>query len=199
MEIYLFKIPGIILAITIHEFVRAFVSTKFGDVLPKQEGRLTLNPIKHFEPIGFVLFIITGYGWSKPVNTRSIYYKNRKRYTTITNVLPLISNLVVGIICLICFGLLAKNPNMGILSALFKQAMVVNIGFAIFNLIPVPPLDGYKIIGTFLSPNHYIKMIQYEKIFQIILLLLLFANILTPILNIITNFLITIFAMMLGF
>ena len=74
----LLGIPAIMVATTIHEFTRAAVSTALGDKIPKEEGRLTLNPIKHFEPIGLIIMLACGFGWGKPVNTSSLYYKNRK-------------------------------------------------------------------------------------------------------------------------
>ena len=92
--VYLLGIPAIMLAATIHEFTRAAVSTAFGDKLPKEEGRLSLNPINHFEPIGMILMLACGFGWGKPVNTSALHYKNRKKGTLITAVSPTIANLI---------------------------------------------------------------------------------------------------------
>ena len=92
----LFALIAIIIATTVHEFTRALTSTILGDTLPKQKGRLTLNPIKHFEPIGFILMLATGgFGWGKPVDTTSLYYKNRKRDTLLTAIMPDIANIIV--------------------------------------------------------------------------------------------------------
>ena len=162
-----------IIAITIKEFTKALVSTTLGDQLPKRDSRLTLNPIKHIEPIGLFLMVFFRVGWGKPVETSSLYYKNRKRDTIITYTLPSLMNFVAGII----FSLLYFNAllavGMNFFTSILLQAAFMNFNLALFNIIPVPPLDGAKILSTFLSPNAVIKMASNEKLFQIALIFLI--------------------------
>ena len=91
--VFLLGIPAIMIATTIHEFTRAAVSSSLGDKLPREQGRLTINPLKHFEPIGMILMLACGFGWGLPVNTSALYYKDRKKGVLITAVAPTIANL----------------------------------------------------------------------------------------------------------
>ena len=102
----LFALPAIFVSITICEFTKAFVSTKLGDNIPRQEGRLTLNPFKHFEAIGFILFLLCGFGWGKPVRTSGVYYKNRKLGTVITYTAPILANIVFSLALALLNGLI---------------------------------------------------------------------------------------------
>ena len=99
--VILLGIPGILVATTVHEFVRALASTVLGDNYPKSQGQVTLNPVKHFEPIGFLMMLYSGgFGWGKPVETSALYYKNRKRDTLLVAILPTVVNLILGLVFL---------------------------------------------------------------------------------------------------
>ena len=99
--VILLGIPGILVATTVHEFVRALTSTVLGDTYPKSQGQVTLNPVKHFEPIGFLMMLYSGgFGWGKPVETSALYYKNRKRDTLLVAILPTVVNLILGLVFL---------------------------------------------------------------------------------------------------
>ncbi|MEA4815490.1 MAG: site-2 protease family protein [Lachnospiraceae bacterium] len=188
----LLRIPAIFIAITIHEFIRAFVSTKLGDNIPKNEGRLTLNPLKHFEPIGFVIIFATGgFGWGKPVNTSALYYKNRKKGILLTAIMPTVSNIILAFLFLL-FYKFSFTLNISYLGTFFLYTATYNIGLAVYNLAPVPPMDCVKVLSAILPANTYFKYLQYEKIVQAVFLLLLFMGvsnyIFVPIINLITNF-----------
>lgn len=96
--VFLLGIPAIMIATTIHEFTRAAVSSSLGDKLPREQGRLTINPLKHFEPIGMILMLACGFGWGLPVNTSALYYKDRKKGVLITAVAPTIANLIFAFV-----------------------------------------------------------------------------------------------------
>ena len=103
--VILLGIPGILVATTVHEFVRALTSTVLGDTYPKSQGQVTLNPVKHFEPIGFLMMLYSGgFGWGKPVETSALYYKNRKRDTLLVAILPTVVNLILGLVFLLAYG-----------------------------------------------------------------------------------------------
>lgn len=173
------QIPAVIFATTLHEFSRAAVSTALGDKKPKNEGRLTLNPIKHFEPVGFILMWATGFGWGKPVETSPMFYKNRKRDTLITAIAPTVINLIAALISSVIYSL-APLDEMGIVGILLSYLLVsikqFNIYIAVYNIVPVSPMDCVKVLSCVLPANSYFKYIQYEKIIQMVFLLLLFMG-----------------------
>lgn len=175
-------IPGIIVATTVHEFVRAALSTAFGDNYPKSQGRLTLNPVKHFEPIGFLmLFYSGGFGWGKPVETSALYYKNRKKETLLVAILPSVVNLVLGILFLILPGMLQMHHAAGL--QLVYYLSYYNIALAIYNVLPVAPMDCVKVLAVLMPANQYFRYMQHEKLIQMIFLLLIFFGLVTGIMN----------------
>lgn len=186
-------IPGVIFATTLHEFTRAAVSTALGDKKPKDQGRLTLNPIKHFEPIGFLLMIATmGFGWGKPVETSALYYKNRNRDTLTTAIAPTVANIVAAIV------IMFVNKRIGFVGNLYLSYFLTvlirfNISIAVYNLVPISPMDGIKVLAAVMPANKYFKYLQYEKMTQMIFLLLLFMGttdiIIEPIIGLVTTLL----------
>lgn len=169
-----FSIPGIIFATTLHEFVRAAVSTALGDTLPKNRGRLTMNPAKSFEPIGFLIMLATGFGWGRPVDTSAIYYKDRKKGILLTAIIPSVVNLLIAPV----FLYLADNTivyNL-YLALLFSSLYRYNLYLAVYNLAPVAPMDCLKVLSVVLPANKYFKFVQYEKVIQMVFLLLLFMG-----------------------
>ncbi len=189
-------IPGMILATTIHEFARAALSVFFGDNYPKSQGRVTLNPIKHFEPIGFLmLFYSGGFGWGKPVETSALYYKNRKRDTLLVAILPSVINLLLGIVFLLIYQIFAGS---GLLQMMFYYIAYYNIALAVYNILPVAPMDCVKVLSVVLPANQYFKYMQNEKLIQMIFLFLLFFGLVTGFMNAIIYGIISIFSSVFG-
>ncbi len=173
-------IPGILVATTVHEFTRALLSTVFGDNYPKSQKRLTLNPLKHFEPIGFLMmFYSGGFGWGKPVETSALYYKNRKRDTLLVAILPSVVNFVFGIVFMGIYVLLRRNGGNAYLLSLLNYLAYYNAGLAIYNLLPVAPMDCVKVLSVVMPANQYFKYMQNEKMIQMIFLFLLFFGLIT--------------------
>lgn len=175
----LISVPITLIALTGHELAHAWVSTKLGDPTPKMTGRLTLNPIAHLDLIGTLLMILTGFGWAKPVQINPRYYKDYKKGTAITAAAGPLANFVMAFVgMMIGMGLyvLFAKQNMvraAVITLQITQLFVVrNLCFMIFNIIPIPPLDGSKVLGMFL-PNHiYYKMLEYERYIMIVLMVL---------------------------
>ncbi|NMA84765.1 MAG: site-2 protease family protein [Epulopiscium sp.] len=199
---YIFIITAILIAITIHEFAHAWVATALGDPTPKNDGRLTLNPLKHIDPIGLLLFVIIRFGWSKPVRINASYFEDRKKGSMWVALSGPLSNLITAFL----FGALLKiailfpilNPTVQrYLMQFLRYGILFNVIFTVFNLLPIPPLDGSKLVFGILSPSSYFKMLQYEKILQMLLLLLLFMGILprflTPIVVLVENIIFGVF------
>lgn len=188
---YPFQILAIMIAMTLHEFVKALLSTRLGDTTPKTLGRLTLNPFKQIEIIGFLLMLIFGYGWSLPMETNAMMYKDRKRDTIITYTVPSLVNLLLGVmfvfVAIVFKQSIGENATNFLFYAQIKTFFVsmarYNVALALVNIIPVYPFDGWRVLSMFLSPNTRVKMSNNEKIFQIVFVLLLISGVLGMILN----------------
>ena len=187
--IFLLQIPCAIFATTIHEFARALTSTLLGDKKPKNEGGLTLNPAKHFEPIGFILMWTTGFGWGKPVETSQLFYKNRKQGVLITAIVPSVVNIVFALKFSVVINIVGTEINA--VSIVLANLVRFNVSLAVYNLVPVTPMDGIKVLSAVMPANNYFKYIQYEKVIQMMFLLLLFMGytdaIFVPVINFIMD------------
>lgn len=188
----LLTLPGIIIGITFHEFAHAITAYKLGDDTPKNQGRLSLNPIDHLDLVGFILMIVARFGWGKPVQTNPRNYTRKismdKGEAIVAIAGPIMNFLIAGILYLIYF-LILKNTGVGILVsagggiAIFKSALYIlqlillftvntNIVLGIFNLIPLPPLDGSKILKAFLPSKAKMWYINHEQILYLVFLIL---------------------------
>jgi Zn-dependent protease len=167
----------LMIAFTFHEFAHAFVAYKFGDMTAKNQGRLTLNPLKHLDPIGTILIFIAGFGWARPVPVNRFFFKKPRLASILVSVAGPISNLILASLGFIVafginrFGVLAPEGFYDFLD-IFIQ---LNIVLFIFNLLPFPPLDGYRIIEDLAPTNVRAKMTQYEQYGALIFLILVFT------------------------
>lgn len=176
----LINVPIILIALTGHEFAHAFVSTKLGDPTPRYEGRLTMNPLAHLDIIGTLLMIFTGFGWAKPVSINPMYYKDRKKGMALTAIAGPVSNLIMAFLgVLIGTLLLILGNNLGWsynvllnINNIFYLFAFRNLCFMVFNLIPIPPLDGSKVLGLIIPNRTYYTILQYER-YSIILIMVL--------------------------
>jgi len=147
LERVLTFLPGIILGLTVHEYCHALVAHMCGDSTSKDQGRVTLNPLKHIDPIGFMMLIFVGFGWAKPVQFNEENLNNPK-----TDVLKIalagpLSNAVLAMILSVIFSLVAASSEMSeIVYNVFIYAIYINWGLFVFNLIPLPPLDGSHLL-----------------------------------------------------
>lgn len=150
----IFAIPSIIIASTFHEYSHAWVANRLGDPTARAEGRLTLNPLAHIDPIGAIMMIIAKFGWSKPVPISEYNFKDPIKGTAITAIAGPISNLLLVIIIWLIYKIfvliIPLTPITEIIFTFLIVLYVVNISLMIFNLIPIPPLDGHKIIRAIL-------------------------------------------------
>lgn len=165
----LFAIPSILVASTVHEYAHAYVAYKLGDPTAKAEGRMTLNPLVHIDPIGALLLIVARFGWSKPVPVYERNFDNPVVGTAITSIAGPISNLLLAIVGSGIYHLLPYNP---ITEVFFYTFIVINLSLMIFNLLPIPPLDGHKIVRAILPRKLRYSWEGLERYSLIIILFL---------------------------
>lgn len=182
--VYLVRAVAMLLIIPVHEAAHAFVSYKLGDPTAKNYGRLTLNPLAHFDPFGALAMILAGIGWAKPVPTDVRRFRHPKRDMAISAAAGPVSNLLMAYLGMILYKLAYyRMPvNSGQLVMLFLSIFIsLNISLAVFNLLPIPPFDGSRIFLAFLPTRLYFKAMQYERyIMMAVLLLVLIGALDTP-------------------
>lgn len=155
-------LPGIIIGLTFHEAAHGYASHFLGDPTPKYQGRLTLNPFKHIDPIGFLCLMFAGFGWGVPVAIDPRYYKHRRRDEFIVSIAGVVTNLVIAVIFSFIVKWMANSLEYGPLynvGVIFMNICVyivaINIILMIFNLLPVPPLDGFGIVTQIFNLQKY--------------------------------------------
>lgn len=191
----LFTIPCVLIALTFHEVAHGFMAYKLGDPTARNFGRLTLNPIKHLDPIGTICMVFFGFGWAKPVPVSTRYFKKPRRDMALTAAAGPIMNFILAFIGLLIARILLRvfvafppttqfAANLcGATLSFFSFFHVLNLSLGVFNLIPLPPLDGSRIFLTFLPAKYYFGIMKYERYIQIAFLVLLWTGIITLPLN----------------
>ena len=191
----LYLLPAILISLTVHEMAHGYTAHYLGDPTPKASGRLSFNPLHHIDPLGAIFLIFFRFGWAKPVTVNPLYFRNRKRDMGLTALAGPLSNFVLALLFSIVLGVFARFGvlYMGVWIYIinFIEIMIsINVGLGLFNLIPAPPLDGSKILGMVLSDEAYWKMMQYDRYFMIILMVLLWFGFLSMPLSMASSFVI---------
>lgn len=167
----IFSIIAIVVSFTIHEFSHGIVSTIQGDDTPGTYGRLTLNPLAHVDLVGFITLILFGFGWAKPIPINPKRYKHPRIGVIFTSLAGPLSNLLLAFIS--CFVLILAMPESVAIQEFLGRLIGINAGLAVFNLIPVPPLDGSKIVGEIFGGKVSVFMFNIQRggMFALFLLL----------------------------
>ncbi len=185
-------IPGVLIAITFHEFAHAFAADKLGDDTPRMQGRLTLNPLHHLDPIGSILLLTAGFGWGKPVQINPRNFDRKISMTAgeaIVSFAGPLTNFILAFLFLIILyvinvtRIITNVEVLYILNLVLQYTVVINIGLGIFNLIPLPPLDGSKILNHFLPYNARQWFMNNQMIFYMIFMIIWITNLSSVILN----------------
>ncbi len=184
----LLTLPAVLLALMAHELSHGFMAYKLGDPTAKMMGRLSLNPLKHLDPIGTVCMVLFRFGWARPVPINARYFRNPRRDTALTALAGPIANLCLAFLAVPCYlglyGLyysVATGPSASAFLLriieyfyyFFVLLHQVNVGLALFNLIPIPPLDGSRILLSFLPTRYYFAFMRYERMIALALMIFL--------------------------
>lgn len=193
----LYAIPAALIAIVLHEFAHGWVSAKLGDPTPALTGRLSLNPLRHLDPLGTLALVVFHFGWAKPVRVNPNYYKKPKLGMVLTALAGPCMNFLIAFISYLCMGLVLRFAGMSALmqnnvwyyvALFFNYCAMLNVGLGAFNLIPIPPLDGSKVLGAVLPEKWYFGYMRYERYGALVMVALLWMGVLDPLLNAVQQF-----------
>ena len=211
----LIRIPIVLISLSVHEVAHGYAAYKLGDPTARNLGRLSLNPLKHLDPIGTLCMLLFRFGWAKPVPISTRYFKNPKRGMAISALAGPLSNLIMSFVAyIISIYVLVFSINGGhvvfdlswdliaitdpgkflyVLYLFFDTFFLLNISLAVFNLLPIPPLDGSRILFVILPDKAYFAVMKYEQIIYFVLMGCLFFGVLDPAINAVFSFFINIF------
>lgn len=186
IQILIYTLPAIVIALSIHEFAHAFVAYKMGDITQKERGRISLNPFAHVDWTGLLCLLIFQFGWAKPVQVDTRYFKDEKEGLVWSSIAGPVVNLLAGFIFVFIYFLLIKlniytYQSSGIVNYIMELLLMcslINIGLGIFNLIPIPPLDGSKVLISVLPDKINHQILRYEQYISILLLFVLVLGVL---------------------
>jgi len=166
LDVFLVLVPIVLVSLTLHELGHAYVAWKLGDPTAKEQGRLTLNPIAHLDPLGTLMFVLTAlianlpFGWARPVPVRPGYFRRPKEGMAIVAAAGPAMNFLIALVCLAVI----RHVELGNLTAeVVENAYIVNVILGLFNLIPVPPLDGSRIVGVLMDRSTYARWVQLDQ------------------------------------
>lgn len=167
---FFFSAIALLSAITIHEFAHAWVADRLGDPNPRLDGRLTLNPLAHLDLVGTLLLLIARFGWGKPVRFDPYNLKNPRRDAALISLAGATANLLLAGLC----SILLRFSPLVFISALLQSVIIMNVSLAIFNLIPIHPLDGFKVVEGLLPENAARQWHQLESLGYVMLFIFVF-------------------------
>jgi Zn-dependent protease len=175
----IFRIPALLIALTIHEYAHARAAVAMGDPTPRYYGRLTLNPIPHLDPIGLIMFWLFSFGWAKPVPINASNFNNWRKGMMIVSFAGPLSNMVVAFLTMLMVEVMGRfgySPDYAV-SLVFYEIIHLNLLLAVFNLIPIPPLDGSKVLMGLLPWRHVSVLERIEPYGTFILIALVSFNV----------------------
>ena len=186
----LLMLPGIVIGLTFHEAAHGYMSAWLGDPTPRLQGRLSLNPLKHIDPIGFICLFFAGFGWGRPVEINPMYYKHKRRDELLVSLAGVVTNFAIAVIAALIyknmpnFTFLTNFPGLWYAIAYVLYFTIsINIVLMIFNLLPVPPLDGFGVVTQLFNLSKYGWYYKLYNNGMLILMLLIVLNITDIVIN----------------
>lgn len=207
---FLITLPVILIALSVHELCHGYAAYRLGDPTAKQMGRLSMNPLHHIDPIGFLCLLFFKVGWAKPVSVDSRYFKNPKRDMAICALAGPVSNFLLAFVFSFGYVFMLKvgitngyflRETTGAFQVLYQMVgymVSINLGLGVFNLIPIPPLDGSKILYAFLPDRILYRILPYERYIQLVMFLLLWVGFLSGPINTVVSFFFQLFMNIAG-
>ncbi len=202
-------IPVILFSLSFHEYAHAWAANKMGDQTARNFGRLTLNPAKHLDPVGTLCMLFFGFGWAKPVPVNSRNFEKPKKGMALTAAAGPLSNLLLGFIGMFIFKIVAAViPDT--VSTTFQYNVIqytveflytfitMNVYLAVFNLLPVPPLDGSRLLSIVLPDKYYFGIMKYERYISLVIIVLLYTGLLSKPLSYLASLIIYGFSWLIG-
>lgn len=183
---FLIVVPIVLISLTVHEFSHGYASYLLGDNTARNYGRLTLNPLKHLDPMGALCMLLFGFGWAKPCPVNPRYYKHPRSGMAITAAAGPLSNIILAFLNLIFMNLVGIIPvssegfgatAVGVAYLFFYLMAQMNVYLAVFNLLPIPPLDGSRVAFIFLPTKAYFGVMKYERYIMIAMFALLWLGV----------------------
>lgn len=192
-------LPGLLIALVVHEYAHARAAVVLGDFTPRMMGRLTLNPRAHIDPVGLIMLLVAHFGWAKPVMINSHNFRDWKKGELLVALAGPASNLIVAFVSLLAMAIMHK---LGMFSngvrLVLSMLVMYNVNFAIFNMLPLPPLDGSKVLMMLLPNRYAYKLMELERYSFIILVFLMMTPFLTMILIPLQGVILGIFDVIIG-
>ena len=179
----LISIIPALFCITFHELAHGYTAYRLGDTTAKDMGRLTLNPIKHIDVFGILMMVLVGFGWAKPVPVNMKRFRKPKWFMAITALAGPVSNIIIAVVVFFIYGLavamfggLSMSGAGAIVLGMINRTATLSIALAVFNILPIPPLDGSKVLFSLLPESSYYKLMRYERFGMIILILFIWSS-----------------------
>jgi Zn-dependent protease len=176
LQTLLLLLPVLLGSLTLHELAHGVTATRLGDPTPREDGRLTLNPLAHLDPIGTLLLVVTlvatpfAFGWAKPVAVQPRYFRHPREGMAIVAAAGPATNFVLALLCLVPIKLDATGQTYEV----FRAAFIVNVVLGVFNMLPIPPLDGSRVVGVLMNPSTYVRWMSLDQYGFIVLFGLIF-------------------------
>lgn len=197
------SIPGLLIALTFHEFAHGYAAYRMGDNTARYSGRLSLNPLEHLDIWGTLCLLFFHFGWAKPVPINPANFRDQKKGIIIVSLAGPFANFLLAFVCAVVCKILVRFTAASEIAVFFYQvflyAEVMNVGLMVFNLIPIPPLDGSKVLMEFLPPRARYEMYRIERYSGIVLLILVWTRVLTPILGTLSGWVFALLSLMTSF
>lgn len=170
----IFRLPGLLAGFVLHEWGHGYVANALGDPSPKQMGRLSFNPIRHIDPVGFLLLLVAGFGWAKPVQVNPMNFANPRQGMAMVAIAGPLANFLLALALLIMFQILPFS-QFSLVGRILVEGAWINVALGVFNLLPIPPLDGSKVLA-FLLPADQAAWLEAGENYGWLILILLLAT-----------------------